>query len=632
MLTVRDMLRVVSAAPALAHEDPAETDAKRLLTGLLACGIVGRAILTVFLGAVGGPPSVAAALGYLAFLVVGYAWLRTTGRGFALVRLATVVSLLVSPVIETQILGGFARSGGYMIWGFLAPVVVLALQPRGRPDLWLLLFFGLLSWFVLSDDSGRLLALDEPAVTALTLVNFFGISLFSFGVLAVLVLQLRAAKVETERHVAEAQRARAAAESQALEAQVIHNAAQMAADIDSREEGLQRVVDMICEMTGWPVGHVYEPAAGDAFVLVPSGIWHLDDPEAFSTFREVTERTRFTSGEGLPGQILESGEPAWIENVQTAANFPRARLGGDLGVKGAFGFPVLVEGEVIAVLEFFAVEEMSPDPSLLHLVRNVGRQLGRVFERKRAAERLEAARSAAEAANRAKSAFLANMSHELRTPMNAIIGYSEILMEDADDDAMVDLQKIHGAGRHLLSLIDDVLDLAKIQAGKMELVVEDIAIPAMIEELASKVQPLVERNDNRLEVELDPSLKRMRADPAKVRQSLFNLLSNAAKFTHEGTIRLTGQREEVDGVGWLRVSIADEGIGIPAGKLDHVFDEFSQADDSTSRQYGGTGLGLPITRRLCEMMGGELGVESREGEGSTFTIRIPLDTAPGSTL
>ncbi len=628
MQTLLDMLRAAFAAPALPHETPAEVDAKRLLTGLLACGIAGRTILTFFLGAVGGAPSVAAALGYLAFLSASYAWLRVTGRGFALIRLATVLSLLVSPLLETQILGGFARSGGYMIWGFLAPVVVLALQPRGRPILWLLLFFGLLSWTVLADDATLHFGTHEPGVTALLLVNVCGVSAFSFGLLAVSALQLRVAQRETELHVDEARRARSAAERQALEAQVIHRAAEMAADIDSQDEGLQRVVDMICEMTGWPVGHVYEPAAGEPQVLVPAKIWHLDDPDAFSVFREVTERTRFARGEGLPGQIMASGRPEWIENVETAANFPRARLGRDLGVKGAFGFPVLVEGEVIAVLEFFAADEMAPDESLLELARNVGTQLGRVFERKRAAERLETARIAAEAANRAKSAFLLNMSHELRTPMNAIIGYGEMLLEDARDEgnerAVSDLEKIHGAGRHLLALIDDVLDLSKIEAGKMELAIEEFPVEAVIEEVVSSVEPLAKSNGNRMSLELDPALGRMRADRSKVGQTLFNLLSNAAKFTHEGEISLVAQREERDASGWLRVRISDTGIGIPADKLERVFDAFAQADDSTTRRYGGTGLGLPLSRRFCRMMGGEVRVESREGEGSTFTLRIPL--------
>ncbi|MBW2401155.1 MAG: response regulator, partial [Deltaproteobacteria bacterium] len=227
--------------------------------------------------------------------------------------------------------------------------------------------------------------------------------------------------------------------------------------------------------------------------------------------------------------------------------------------------------------------------------------------------------------------FLANMSHELRTPMNAILGYSEMLMEDAEDegneDSAADLKKIHSAGEHLLSLINDVLDLSKIEAGKMDLYLETFEIPQLVDEVATTVDGLVKKNDNRLTVEVDASLTEMRADVTKVRQALLNLLSNAAKFTHEGEIRLVAKAAQEDGENWLRISVSDSGIGIPPEKLDHVFEEFSQADERTSRDYGGTGLGLPISRRFCRMMGGDILVESSLGEGSTFTIRLPIAVA-----
>ena len=213
--------------------------------------------------------------------------------------------------------------------------------------------------------------------------------------------------------------------------------------------------------------------------------------------------------------------------------------------------------------------------------------------------------------------------------MNAIIGYSEMLLEDAQDegneDAAGDLKKIHGAGKHLLGLINDVLDLSKIEAGKMDLYVESFDIPTMVEEVAATIDALVKKNGNRLNVEVDPSLGEMRADLTKVRQALFNLLSNAAKFTHEGEIALVVERETVEGAEWVRMAVSDSGIGIPTEKLDHVFEEFSQADDTTTRDYGGTGLGLPISRRFCQMMGGDITVASTVGEGSTFTVRLPVE-------
>jgi signal transduction histidine kinase/DNA-binding response OmpR family regulator len=243
-------------------------------------------------------------------------------------------------------------------------------------------------------------------------------------------------------------------------------------------------------------------------------------------------------------------------------------------------------------------------------------------------EELKHAMESAEDANRAKSGFLANMSHELRTPMNAMIGYSEMLMEDAEDDgndaALEDLKKIHGAGNHLLALINDVLDLSKVESGKMEIFLETFAVDSLVDGVVSTIDALIKKNGNRLVVELDPSLAAMHADITKVRQALFNLLSNAAKFTEGGEIGLSVQPERVDGEDWIQLAVSDTGIGIPTEKIEEVFEEFSQADDSTTRNYGGTGLGLPISRRFCRMMGGDISVASTIGKGSTFTIHLPM--------
>jgi signal transduction histidine kinase/CheY-like chemotaxis protein len=237
------------------------------------------------------------------------------------------------------------------------------------------------------------------------------------------------------------------------------------------------------------------------------------------------------------------------------------------------------------------------------------------------------AREAAESANRAKSTFLANMSHELRTPMNAIIGYSEMLAEEAEDDGLdgmiPDLQKINAAGKHLLALINDILDLSKIEAGRMDLYLERFDIRQMLDEAVDTVSPLIAKNNNQLETDFGENLGTIRADLTKLRQSLFNLLSNAAKFTDGGAVTLKVRREAREVGDWITLSVSDTGIGIKEEMLDHVFEEFSQADDSTSRDYGGTGLGLPISRRFCRMMGGELSVASTYGTGSTFTIELP---------
>ena len=291
-------------------------------------------------------------------------------------------------------------------------------------------------------------------------------------------------------------------------------------------------------------------------------------------------------------------------------------------------------GELVASFNFMlgTIEQRTSEMAMarenLHTsnlqLENANRTLeARVEERTR--DYAEAVKAADEA-NKAKSGFLAKMSHELRTPLNAIIGYSEILLEDAQDDdnkaAAADLDKILSAARYLLGLINDVLDISKIEAGKMELYIETFAIPKLIQEVASTVQPLVSKKNNTLYLDCPAEIGDMQADSTKIRQMLFNLLSNACKFTEKGGITLSVARDP-DGQHVL-MKVSDTGIGMSPEQMGKLFAAFSQADASTASKFGGTGLGLAISRQFARMMGGNITVESTPGLGTTFTVRMPL--------
>ena len=295
------------------------------------------------------------------------------------------------------------------------------------------------------------------------------------------------------------------------------------------------------------------------------------------------------------------------------------------GLVAFAGHPLIVDGRLLGVMAMFARRSL-PDTTLQALA-SIADSIALGIERKQAEQDLIAAKNAAEASSRTKSQFLANMSHELRTPMNAILGYSEMLQEEAEEEGLdsftPDLQKIQSAGKHLLALINDILDLSKIEAGKMELYLEDFSVPEMLADVSATVQTLVEKKRNRFEMDFSPEVGAMHADLTKVRQSLFNLLSNAAKFTENGVVSLRVRR---DGAFYV-FDVEDTGIGMTAPQMAGLFEAFSQADASTTRKYGGTGLGLAITRRFCRMMGGDTLVQSEPGTGSIFTMRLPVQVS-----
>ena len=267
--------------------------------------------------------------------------------------------------------------------------------------------------------------------------------------------------------------------------------------------------------------------------------------------------------------------------------------------------------------------------------KDLRERLGEELKEAEVREReLADARQVADAANRAKSTFLANMSHELRTPLNAIIGYSELIQEEAEDLEVQafnpDLEKIRAAGKHLLALINDVLDLSKIEAGKFEICYAPFELTETLNTVEETVRPLMKSGGNALALEIAPDLGVMVGDMIRVRQCLLNLLSNAAKFTEAGAVRLEARREVLDDGGWVVITVRDTGVGMSQEQLSQLFQPFTQVDDSYTRRHGGTGLGLNITRRFCELMGGEITVTSEPGVGSVFTMRLPMEPREAS--
>lgn len=349
--------------------------------------------------------------------------------------------------------------------------------------------------------------------------------------------------------------------------------------------------------------------------LLPAVVWQMYCFDAGIVPTKSTEsRARRMLRLSLPYAAIAVGLVLFLVSVQAAIPRDLRLYGVLLGTVGLVGIVLYRQYIVLRenVFLYERSEEIRADAELHRAAAETQREVA------------EHAMSAAEEANLAKSRFLSSMSHELRTPLNAVIGYSEMLQEEVEDlgeTALVpDLQKIQAASKHLLALINDILDLSKIEEGKMELYLETFELRPLIEEVSTTVHPLVVRNANKLEVGFSNNLGVIHADETKIRQVLFNLLSNACKFTERGVIRLSANREGEQVV----FQVSDTGIGMTTEQIGRLFRPFTQADASTSRKYGGTGLGLAISRHFCRMMGGDIAVQSEPGKGAVFTVRLPL--------
>ncbi len=357
---------------------------------------------------------------------------------------------------------------------------------------------------------------------------------------------------------------------------------------------------------------------------------------------------QFTVGEGLGGRVIANGEGIIVADLlkEKLAIPQLADYAEKKELRSAIVVPLKRQGKVSGVLYVnSSVPENyhEEDKELLNSLAvqaTVSIESAELYERVREhaaileqtvqerTEELEQTNLQLEEASTHKSAFLANMSHELRTPMNAIIGYSEMLLEDAEDDGqdeyLPDLKKIQSAGKHLLSLINDILDLSKIEAGKIDLYFETFGINQLVVDVANTAEPLASKTDSKLVVNCEDDMGNMRSDLTKIRQTLFNLLSNACKFTKEGTVTLDVYEEErEDEKKFIVFSVTDTGIGMTEEQASKVFGAFTQADSSTTKEFGGTGLGLAITKEFCEMLGGGIDVKSEPGKGSCFTMNLP---------
>jgi signal transduction histidine kinase len=340
---------------------------------------------------------------------------------------------------------------------------------------------------------------------------------------------------------------------------------------------------------------------------------HFPSPpgSATVTSRSLLERTVV--------QVEDGSDPA----LSPPASVAIAR---QLAYRGIVSVPMLREGTPIGTITLAKRERGPFTDRQIDLVRTFADQAVIAIENVRLFDEIQAKSRQLTEASQHKSQFLANMSHELRTPLNAIIGVSEMLREDAEalKQDTEPLDRVLGAGRHLLALINDILDLSKIEAGRMELHLETFLLVPVIQDVAKTIEPMASKNGNRLVIDCPADLGAIHADQTRFRQCLLNLASNANKFTEKGTVTIAAQQGQENGGDWIAVAVTDTGIGMTPEQMGKLFQEFSQASSTTASKYGGTGLGLAISKRFCEMMGGDITVASEVGRGSTFTIRLPM--------
>ena len=397
-------------------------------------------------------------------------------------------------------------------------------------------------------------------------------------------------------------------------------------------EGTHEILETVCEGLGWQVGVLWSVDHQEK-VLRCVDIWHTTAIDT-TEFELACVATNFVKGLGLPGRIWEGGKPVWIPNLRKDRNFPRAQFAERSGLRAGFGFPILLGNEVLGVIEFFSQEIRQPDRELLETIGSVGSQIGQFQERKRAEEKLahllvreRAARADAEKANRLKDEFLATLSHELRTPLNAVIGWSRMLKSGKLDheSATHAIDVIERNAWAQKQIIEDILDVSRVITGKLQLHLGPVDLVAVVNAALDAVRPAFDAKEITIETNYPEGVRIVAGDADRLQQVVWNLLSNASKFTPaHGSVGISITQ---DGT-YAEIQISDTGPGIEPEFLPHVFERFRQADGSTTRQHGGLGLGLAIVRHLVELHGGLIAAENGTVRaGAVFTVRLPLPSA-----